>query len=143
MRNFGSYWGHPPSKQREPDLETLVDDTWESEFIPELFPISSEFIVKKHRNSAFVNTNMDQVLRSNRVQSVVVTGTSTAGCVLATALDALWFDYYAVVVSDCIADCFPERHKAGLAILNERFDMPTGDEIIDMWSKKAGDTVTS
>ena len=40
MRNFGSYWGHPPSKQRESDLETLVDDTWESEFIPELFHLS-------------------------------------------------------------------------------------------------------
>ena len=134
MRDFGAFWGHPRSSDRKEDREVLIDDTWESEIIPELAPISGEFIVKKHRNSAFVNTTMDQFLRSNSIQSVVVTGTSTAGCVLATALDASWYDYYTVVVADSVADCFPERHKAGIAILSERFDMPTSHQLVGIWT---------
>ena len=93
-------------------------------------------LVKKHRNTAFVNTPLDQVLRSSGIKSLVMTGTSTAGCVLATCLDALWYDYYTVVVSDCIADGFPERHAAGVAILREKFDMPTSDEVMALWARK-------
>ena len=136
MRNFGDYWGHPRIKGKEENRGILIDGTWESEIIPELEPLANEFIVKKHRNSAFVNTIMNQVLRSNAIESLVVTGTTSAGCVLATVLDASWYDYYTVVASDCIADCFPKRHEAGVAILSERFDMPTADEIIGVWSKK-------
>ena len=134
MRDFGASWGHPRSSDKKEDREVLIDDTWESEIIPELAPISGEFIVKKHRNSAFINTTMDQFLRSNSIQSVVVTGTTTAGCVLATALDASWYDYYTVIVADSVADCFPERHKAGIAILSERFDMPTSHQLAGIWA---------
>ena len=51
---------------------------------PRTEPLPNEIVVKKHRNTAFVNTRMDQILKSNRIDSLVVTGTSTAGCVLAT-----------------------------------------------------------
>ena len=136
MQDFGAFWGHPGSKDRKSSQEILIDGTWEAEILPELTPLPNEFVVKKHRNTAFVNTAMDQVLRSNAIRSLVVTGTSTAGCVLATCLDALWYDYYTVVVSHCIADCFPERHQAGVAILKEKFDMPTSAEIVGLWAKK-------
>ena len=136
LRNMGRFWGHAGSDERKSSQAFLIDGTWEAEIIPELAPLPNEFVVKKHRNTAFVNTPMNQVLRSNGIQSLVVTGTSTAGCVLATCLDALWYDYYTVVVSDCIADCFPERHQAGVAILKEKFDMPTSDEIIGLWVKQ-------
>ena len=136
MREFGAYWGHPASKTRKGNRKTLIDGTWEADFIPELAPQPNDFTVKKHRNSAFVNTPMDQILRSNSIQSVVIGGTTTAGCVLATALDAQWYDYYTVVLSDCIADCFPERHQAGIAILGERFDMPSSDEIVGLWCRQ-------
>ena len=116
LRDLGKYWGHSMGTDRRTSEEVLIDGTWEAEIIPELEPLPNEIVVKKHRNTAFVNTRMDQILKSNRIESLVVTGTSTAGCVLATCLDALWNDYYTVVVSDCIADGFPERHEAGVAI---------------------------
>ena len=136
LRDLGSYWGHPMGTDRRTSQEILTDGTWEAEIIPELTPLPNEFVVKKHRNTAFVNTPLDQVLRSSGIKSLVMTGTSTAGCVLATCLDALWYDYYTVVVSDCIADGFPERHEAGVAILREKFDMPTSDEVMALWARK-------
>ena len=135
LRDLGAHWGHPMGNDRRTSEETLIDGTWEAEIIPELAPLPDEIVVKKHRNTAFVNTRMDQILKSNRIESLVVTGTSTAGCVLATCLDALWNDYYTVVVSDAIADGFPERHAAGVAILKEKFDMPTADEVMGIWAR--------
>ena len=136
LRDLGAYWGHSMGNDRRTSQEVLIDGTWEAEIIPELEPLPNEIVVKKHRNTAFVNTRMDQILKSNRIDSLVVTGTSTAGCVLATCLDALWNDYYTVVVSDCIADGFPERHEAGVAILREKFDMPSSDEVLGIWAKQ-------
>ena len=92
--------------------------------------------MKKHRVSAFIHTSLDQVLRSNGIQSVVVTGTATSGCVLGTALDAQWYDYYTVVVRDCIAGGTAARNAVGIALMNEGCDMPTSGEIIELWGEK-------
>ena len=133
MVHFGAYWGHPGKEVRKSNRAIMIDGSWESEIVDELCPISDEFVVRKYTNTAFVNTPMNQVLRSNHVESVVVTGTTTAGCVLATSFDALWNDYYTVVVKDAVADCFPERHQAGMAILGEKFDMPSSEAISNIW----------
>lgn len=78
---------------------------------------------------------MDQLLRSNGIKSVVVTGTSTSGCVLGTALDASYCDYYTVVIKDCVGDANQNRHRAGLGLMGERFDMPSSEELIALWAK--------
>jgi nicotinamidase-related amidase len=136
MFNFTSYWGAPNTREdRKPTHEVLIDGTWEGEIIPELAPQPGDFIIKKHRNSAFINTPMDQLLRSNGIKTVVVTGTSTSGCVLATAMDASYSDYYTVVVGDCVADANGKRHQTGLSLMGERFDMPTSDELMDLWAR--------
>jgi len=135
MVHFGAYWGHPGKETRKSNRTIMIDGSWESEIVKELTPTKDEFIVRKYTNTAFINTPMNQVLRSNHVESVVVTGTTTAGCVLATSFDALWNDYYTVVANDAVADCFPERHQAGMAILGEKVDMPLSSEIANIWTE--------
>ena len=135
MVHFGAYWGHPGKEVRASNRTIMIDGSWESEIVDELTPTPEEFIVRKYTNTAFINTPMNQVLRSNHVESVVVTGTTTAGCVLATSFDALWNDYYTVVANDAVADCFPERHQAGMALLGEKFDMPSSLEIVGIWEE--------
>ena len=53
--------------------------------------------MKKYRSSAFWGTNLDLLLRSNGIKSVVVTGCTTEGCVESTARDAMFTDYYVVI----------------------------------------------
>ena len=55
-----------------PDM--CVRGSWGEEFVEGLEPMADELVVTKHRSSGFVNTTLDQVLRSNRIRTVVVAG---------------------------------------------------------------------
>ena len=58
-----------------------VEGTEGHQIIPELSPIASEFIVPKYRSSGFWGTNLDMILGSNGLETVIVTGCTTEGCV--------------------------------------------------------------
>src|SRR5262249_20088673 len=83
--------------------EWTLDGTWGQQFIEPLGPIALEPVVKKHRSSAFVSTPLDLILRSNDVESLVIVGAVTQGCVESTVRDATFLDYYATLVTDCVA----------------------------------------
>jgi nicotinamidase-related amidase len=104
------------------------------EVIPELAPQDGDLIVKKYRSSGFWGTNLDMLLRSNGVETVVVTGCTTEGCVESTARDAMFNDYYVVLVEDCVASDDRKQHDASLFLMRHRFDIATADEIVGIWS---------
>ena len=65
--------------------------------------------MKKYRSSGFWGTNLDMLLRSNGIKSIVVTGCTTEGCVESTASDALFNGYYVVLTEDCVATTMEKR----------------------------------
>jgi nicotinamidase-related amidase len=79
-------------------------------------------------------TNVYVLLRSNGIQSVVVTGCTTEGCVESTARDALFNDYYVVVAEDCVASDDREQHDASMLLMSHRFDLASADAILGVWS---------
>jgi len=102
--------------------------------LDELAPEEGDLIVKKYRSSGFWGTNLDLLLRSNGIKSVVVTGCTTEGCVESTARDALFNDYYVVVAEDCVASDDREQHDASMLLMRNRFDIASTDEILAVWS---------
>jgi nicotinamidase-related amidase len=86
-----------------------------AEPIPELRRATGDVFLPKRRFSAFFKTDLDQTLRTLGVDTVLVTGITTAFCVLATAFDALAHDFSAVIVEDCCAAAKPEVHEAALS----------------------------
>lgn len=120
---------------REPSGEGgTVEGTWGHQIIPELAPLPGDFAVRKNRPSGFTHTNLDKILRANGIETVVVTGVRTGSCVLATARDAQFYDYYTVVVEDCIAGVHPELDAAGMTILKDRCDILLSGDLLKMWS---------
>jgi nicotinamidase-related amidase len=103
------------------------------EIIPELAPIEGDLTVRKYRSSGFWGTNLDMLLRSNGIKTLVVTGCTTEGCVESTARDALFNDYYVVVAEDCVASDDREQHEASLLLMRHRFDVVGSQDIIDAW----------
>jgi nicotinamidase-related amidase len=73
------------------------------------------------------------VLRSNGIESIIVTGCVTHGCVLATARHGAFLDYYVVVARDCVASNSKELHEAALKIMESRLDVLSSEEILDEW----------
>jgi nicotinamidase-related amidase len=74
-------------------------------------PKPGEVIVTKHRVSAFAGTDLEVVLRSNGIETLVLSGIATSGVVLSTLRHAADADYELVVVEDCCADRDPEVHR--------------------------------
>jgi maleamate amidohydrolase len=71
--------------------------------------------------SAFFDTDLDQRLSTLGVDSLVVTGLTTSGCVRASAVDALQNDYQVVVAEEAVGDRNPEAHRANLFDLNAKY----------------------
>ena len=102
-------------------------------FVPEIVPQDGELVVPKWRSSGFWGTNLNLLLRSNGIESLVVCGCTTEGCVESTARDALFNDHYVVVVSDGVASDDRAQHEASLLLMANRFDLATTDEIVGCW----------
>jgi len=108
------------------------------EFVDDLRPADGEVVVAKWRSSGFWGTNLDLVLRSNGIRTVVVAGCTTEGCVESTARDAMFNDYYVVVPEDCVASDDSAQHDASLLLMRHRFDVVASDEVTQAW-RPAGD----
>ncbi|HZT07910.1 MAG TPA: isochorismatase family cysteine hydrolase [Chloroflexota bacterium] len=103
---------------------------------PEWGPGSHEYVVTKHRYSGFVGTDLDMVLRSRGVQTVIMTGEATNVCVETTARDAYMRDYFVAFVSDCTASGVRSAHEATLFTIGKHFGaVVTSDEIIATWDQ--------
>jgi ureidoacrylate peracid hydrolase len=111
-------------------------DSWGNDFYGDVRPLPGEPIVTKHRFDAFLNTDLDLVLRSNAVRSVVITGVATNVCVETTARQAFVRDYYVVLPSDGAATYSAAEHEASLATIERYFgQVVTRDEVIGVWER--------
>ena len=115
---------HPPIANRA----ALVDGTPGVKIYPALAPAPGEHVIKKHRYSGFFGTDLDIVLREWGIDTVIISGTTTENCCLATARDAMFRNYRVVFLSDATATYdYPDRgfgpmanadvHHATLVIL--------------------------
>ena len=73
------------------------------------------------------------LLRSNGIETVVVGGCTTEGCVESTARDAMFNDYYVVIAEDCVGSDDPAQHEASMLLMRHRFDIATGERIEQVW----------
>ena len=125
---------HAAARQGDAPLRYTVPGTPGHEFIPELAPRAGEAVVPKYRSSGFWATPLDLVLRSNGVESVVVAGCTTEGCVESTARDALFNDFHVVIAQDCVASDDREQHDASMLLMSHRFDLADSGRIAAAWS---------
>jgi ureidoacrylate peracid hydrolase len=126
---------HLASHGQVQPLAYTADGSEGQEIVPELAPEPGDVVVKKYRSSAFWGTNLALLLRSNGIETVVVSGCTTEGCVESTARDALFSDHYVVIAEDCVASDDRAQHEASLLLMRHRFDIATADEIRDVWRR--------
>lgn len=124
----GSYAGN---------IRASADDSWDKEVIPELEPQPEDVVILKRRLGGFWGTHLDSTLRGMGVETVVVTGTATAGCVLDTVMGAFVNDYYTLYVPDCVSDGNDKLQEMALAFFRDRFDGPTSGELGALWDAAA------
>ncbi|HEX7214888.1 MAG TPA: isochorismatase family cysteine hydrolase [Methylomirabilota bacterium] len=89
--------------------------------IAELAPRADELVVSKHYYDGFNGTVLDGALRARGVTTLVVTGTMTDICVLATVVGGFNREYRMVVVEDAVATRWPEIQRATLDIVRRAY----------------------
>ncbi|MGA8613069.1 MAG: isochorismatase family cysteine hydrolase [Xanthobacteraceae bacterium] len=108
-------------------------DNWNGDFY-QIKPIPDEVIVTKHRYGAFESSDLDLVLRSRGIRTVIMTGVATNVCVETTARQAFLRDYYVVFTSDCTATYSQAEHDATLHNIDSFFGaVVTADEVRTCW----------
>ena len=89
---------------------------------PEMIkPAEGEFIVRKARASAFFGTHLITYLVNKQVDCLLVTGTSTCGCVRGTVLDGYSYGYPVFVVEECVFDRSRTSHLVNLYEMNSKY----------------------
>ena len=115
-------------------IQYTVEGSWGQELVSGLYVTPDATVVKKHRSSGFIGTNLDLLLRSNGITTTVIVGCTTEGCVDSTARDAGFFDYFSVVIEDAVGTSYEDLHHAVLGVLRAyRADVITTDQLLRAW----------
>lgn len=111
-------------------------NSWGADFYGGIKPLPSEVVVKKHRYSPFVNTDLDLILRSKGIRTLIMSGVATDGCVEATAMEGFMMDYYIVFLKDCTATWNQELHDITLRKVDKLFGVTVDStDVVRCWGK--------
>ena len=116
---------------KQPKLKTLTLDNPASDIVPELYPREGELVISKTEASGFFATPLASWLAMRRVDTVIVTGATTSGCVRASVIDAMQNNFRPIVARDCVGDRAIGPHEANLFDMQQKYaDLMDRDEII-------------
>ena len=115
--NFKAAFGNATKRGVDAtDFEKLA-----TEFPDMIKPKEGEFIVRKARASAFFSTHLITYLVRKNIDCLLVTGTSTCGCVRGTVLDGYSFGYPVFLVEECVFDRSRTSHLVNLFEMNAKY----------------------
>lgn len=110
-----------PWLRKVPAMHVLVEGSRWVKIDPRLPNAAGDLLLTKQGASAFHRTELASWLRSRDVDTVIVVGASTSGCVRATAVDAVQEGWPTFVVSECVADRDRVAHEAALYDLQAKY----------------------
>ncbi len=123
-----------------PGMLTLKEDSPNSAIVPQLAPAAGEYVVRKSTPSAFFGTMLAPWLAQRGVQTLLVAGCVTSGCVRASVVDAMQSGFRPLVVADCCGDRALGPHEANLFDMAQKYAavMPLSQAIADTDALAAG-----
>lgn len=113
-------------------VSCVTEGTWEAQTIDELAPQEGEFVFTKSRGSSFKSTNMDDVLRTRGIRTLILTGCATGGCVMSTHIGALSHGYYPLLVTDAIS---PAGQESWTEWMQSMGPSCTSEQLTECWQQ--------
>lgn len=107
--------------RKAPVLKAFIEGSPLGAFPPELTPHEGDRVVTKQYPSAFFGTGLAEALHADGVDTLLITGYSTSGCVRASALDAMQYGFVPLVVREACADRHAGPHEANLFDLQAKY----------------------
>lgn len=102
-----------------------------NDIVDEIAPLPHEFVINKSKPSAFFGTLLAPLLVDLGVDSLIVCGTTTSGCVRGTVIDGFSYNYHMAVVEECTFDRGEASHAINLFDMNQKYaDVMSLDETL-------------
>ena len=86
-----------------------------------LTPKENELVISKQYPSAFFGTSLSATLTAMGIDSLIITGLTTSGCIRATCIDCVSSGFIPIVVADACGDRHPDPHNANLFDMNAKY----------------------
>ena len=107
--------------KKVPALRNFLRGSPMAEFVEGLEPKENEIIITKQYASAFFGTNLASTLTSNKIDTLLITGWSTSGCVRASALDACQSGFVPIIIEEAVGDRDPKVNNSNLFDLQAKY----------------------
>ncbi|WP_398478336.1 N-carbamoylsarcosine amidohydrolase [Tardiphaga sp.] len=107
--------------KKSPVMAAMVGGNPLAEFCDGVAPEAGELVITKQYASAFFGTSLAPTLHAQGIDTVVLAGCSTSGCIRATAVDAVQYGFRTIVVRDCVGDRHSEPHEANLFDIDAKY----------------------
>jgi maleamate amidohydrolase len=118
--------------RKMPGLRALVEGTHWCAIDPRVRPLESEPVWVKRASSAFFGTPLQTFLIGHRIDTLIVTGCVTSGCVRATVVDAVSYGYRVIVPEECVGDRAAGPHRWNLFDIDSKYaDVEPLDRVVE------------
>ena len=107
--------------RKSPSLEVFVSGNPLGGWPEHLEPADDELVISKQYPSAFFGTSLAATLTDSGIDTLIITGVTTSGCVRATCVDAMSYGFTPIVVADACGDRHEAPHKANLFDMNAKY----------------------
>lgn len=119
-------------RQRLPSLNILKPDSHWVVVDEALGRLPDEDVIEKCWASAFFDTDLNERLRKLDVDSLVITGLTTSGCVRASVLDGMQYEYPVAVPREAVGDRNDDAHAANLHDMNAKYaDVVATEDVLN------------
>lgn len=107
--------------RKAPVLKSLVPGNKYAEFCKGVEPGKGELVITKNYASAFFGTSLAATLTAAGIDTLMITGCTTSGCIRASAVDAVQHGFRPIVIRECVGDRHDGPHEANLFDINAKY----------------------
>ncbi|HGM4641915.1 TPA: N-carbamoylsarcosine amidohydrolase [Serratia marcescens] len=107
--------------KKAPVMKDMVAGNPLAAFCPPVAPLANEVVLSKQYASAFFGTALAPLLVAQGIDTLLMIGCSTSGCIRASAVDAVQHGFRAMVVRECVGDRHPGPHEANLFDIDSKY----------------------
>ncbi len=110
---------HGKNRRGDEDFQSRAQDG--NDIVREIAPHAGDIVILKDKPSVFFGTPLMSYLHELQVDTLLVSGTTTSGCVRATVVDAFSYNFKVVVVEECVFDRGQTSHKVNLFDMQAKY----------------------
>ncbi len=124
--------------RKVPALEAFVAGNPLGDWPDGLEPAAGEFVISKQYPSAFFGTSLAATLTSNGIDTLIITGLTTSGCIRATCIDTVSNGFIPIIVREACGDRHEAPHEANLFDMNAKYgDVVSESFVIEHLAKQS------